>query len=62
MHAPGHIQAAIEPLLHSKQLTFNFLWSNVRMYEVIDSFEQYLHSNSTTSIFSLLSTLCFVMS
>lgn len=45
MHAPGHVQAAIEPLLDSKHLTFNFLWSNIRMYEVIDSFEQYLHSN-----------------
>lgn len=62
MHAPGHIQAAREPLLHSKHLTFNFLWSSIRIYEVIDSFEQCLHSDSTTSIFSLHPTLCFVMS
>lgn len=57
MHAPGHIQAAMEP-----HQTFNFLWSIIRMYKVIDSFEQCLHSSATTNIFSLHPTLCFVMS
>lgn len=33
MHAPGHLQAAVEPLLHLKYLTFNFLY--IRMYEVV---------------------------
>lgn len=49
LHAPRHIQAAVEPLLHLKQLTFNFLWSYIRMYEVVvvgkmyDMLEQHLH-------------------
>lgn len=42
MHAPGHLQAAMEPLLHLKHLTFNFFY--IRMYEVVVRMsENHLH-------------------
>lgn len=42
MHAPGHLQAAVEPLLHLKHPTFNFLY--IRRYEaVVRMSENHLH-------------------
>lgn len=32
-HAPGHLQAAVEPLLHLKHLTFSFPY--IRRYEAV---------------------------
>lgn len=54
MHAPGHIHAAIEPHLHLKHLTFNFLWRMIRRHEVIYN----VHSPVQPQAYLVHSPLC----